>query len=151
MVFEDLARKASAVARHPALPAWLHRCTHYTVFNLRRKEARQLAALQGYAAETSSPASELDWGVVRPVLDDALNHLPAADRTAVILRFFSRHSFAEVAVALGLSGRAASASRLLPRFDPTDPITGPRSGPSSRRARARAWGGPFSDGTAGHR
>ena len=33
VVFADLAKKASALSRHPALCAWLHRCARYAVFN----------------------------------------------------------------------------------------------------------------------
>lgn len=53
MVFVDLARKASALSRHPALVAWLHRCIRYAVFNARRKEARRTALNQALANDPS--------------------------------------------------------------------------------------------------
>jgi DNA-directed RNA polymerase specialized sigma24 family protein len=41
MVFSDLARKASALARHPVLPAWLHRSSHLAALDLLRREGRR--------------------------------------------------------------------------------------------------------------
>jgi len=41
MVFVSLARKAAALVRHPALPAWLYRSTCLSALDLQRKEARR--------------------------------------------------------------------------------------------------------------
>jgi RNA polymerase sigma factor (sigma-70 family) len=108
MVFVDLARKASALSRHPALFAWLHRCTRYAVFNLRRKEARRSAlnkALANDAAITSTV--EPSWQDIGPVLDAVVDELSEKDRAAVLLRFFARKPFAEVGRELGVSENAA--------------------------------------------
>jgi RNA polymerase sigma factor (sigma-70 family) len=108
MVFVDLARKASALSRHPALAAWLHRCTRYAVFNTRRKEARRSALRKALANDPSTSLSlEPSWHEIGPVLDEVVDELPEKDRAAVLLRFFARKPFAEVGRELGVSENAA--------------------------------------------
>jgi hypothetical protein len=48
-----------------------------------------------------------DWEQIRPMLDTALDGLSAADRDALVLRFFERHSLAQVGQRLGLTEDAA--------------------------------------------
>ena len=55
----------------------------------------------------SDPAAQLDWGRVRPVLDEALGELDEPDREAILLRFFEGREFAEVGARLALSDNAA--------------------------------------------
>ena len=108
MVFVDLAKKASALSRHPALFAWLHRCTRYAVFNTRRKEARRSALNKTLANDPSIiPSLEPSWPEVGPVLDEVVDELPEKDRAAVLLRFFARKPFADVGRELGVSENAA--------------------------------------------
>ena len=47
------------------------------------------------------------WQELSPLLDEAMSHLGATDRDAVVLRFFENKSLAEVGTALGLEERAA--------------------------------------------
>lgn len=108
MVFVDLAKKASALSHHPALFAWLHRCTRYAVFNTRRKEARRDALNKALANDPSiSPSLEPSWHKIGPVLDEVVDELPEKDRAAVLLRFFGRKPFADVGRELGVSENAA--------------------------------------------
>ena len=108
MVFVDLAKKAAALSRHPALSAWLHRCTRYAVCNTRRKEARRSALNTIFAHDPSLlPSSEPAWHEIGPVLDDVVDGLPEKDRAAVLLRFFARKPFADVGRELGVSENAA--------------------------------------------
>src|SRR4051812_25050757 len=108
MVFVDLAKKASALSRHPALAAWLHRCTRYAVFNTRRKEARRSALNKAWANDPSiAPTPEPSWHEIGPVLDEVVDELPERDRAAVLLRFFARKPFADVGRELGVSENAA--------------------------------------------
>ena len=108
MVFVDLAKKASALSRHPALFAWLHRCTRYAVFNTRRKEARRSALNKTLANDPSIiPSLEPSWPEVGPVLDEVVDELPERDRAAVLLRFFARKPFADLGRELGVSENAA--------------------------------------------
>ncbi|MEO6567412.1 MAG: sigma-70 family RNA polymerase sigma factor [Opitutaceae bacterium] len=108
MVFVDLAKKASALSRHPALLAWLHRCTRYAVFNTRRKEARRSALNKALANDPSiMPPSQPSWHEIGPVLDEVVDELPEKDRAAVLLRFIARKPFADVGRELGVSENAA--------------------------------------------
>jgi RNA polymerase sigma factor (sigma-70 family) len=108
MVFVDLARKAAALSRHPALCAWLHRGTRYAVFNTRRKEARRRALNQALANDPAiTPPAEASWPEIGPVLDEVVDELPEKDRAAVLLRFFAQKRLAEVGRELGVSENAA--------------------------------------------
>ena len=68
-----------------------------------RRKARELAALSLQAADQPPP----EWEQIRPVLDAAIDELPAADRTAVVLRFLERRPFAEIGSLLQISADAA--------------------------------------------
>ena len=109
-VFVDLARKAPALASHPALAAWLHTATHYTAAEMRRGEQRRQQrheeARNMHEIENSGP-SEPRWDRLQPVVDDALASLKEADREAVLLRFFAEKSHAEIGLRLGLGEDAA--------------------------------------------
>jgi coenzyme F420-reducing hydrogenase delta subunit len=56
-------------------------------------------------ALTSDPTP--DWTQIRPLLDDALDHLDRADRDALLLRFFEQRTLAEVGHVLGSTEDAA--------------------------------------------
>ena len=53
----------------------------------------------------NDPAAE--WTHIEPLLDEAMDSLDAADRTAILLRFFENKSLREVGEALGASEDAA--------------------------------------------
>lgn len=55
----------------------------------------------------SEDAPNEAWQQVRPVLDDALHELKAADREAVVLRFLEDRPLREVGARLGLNENAA--------------------------------------------
>jgi RNA polymerase sigma factor (sigma-70 family) len=109
-VFATVARDARQLAEHTALVAWLHTATRHAALNLmisdQRRQARELAA-QSLAPAADPGAENLQWEQLRPVLDSAIDDLPEADRTAVILRFLEQRPFAEVGAALGVSEDAA--------------------------------------------
>ena len=109
-VFIDLARKASSLARHPALIGWLYTSAHYAAAKSNRTEQRrsrreQEAHLMHEMSSTS--AAEPDWERVRPVLDAAMHELSERDRRTVLLRFFDQQPFARIGEQLGLSENAA--------------------------------------------
>ena len=110
MVFTQLARKASALIRHPVLAAWLMRSCHLSSLETRRKAGRR-RAYEGSAArefEARRPDNEpLPWERVGPVLDNALDELSEGDRRAIVLRYFSERPFAEIGRSLRLSENAA--------------------------------------------
>jgi RNA polymerase sigma factor (sigma-70 family) len=110
-VFIDLAKKADALTRHPALPAWLHRSTRFAAANLRREAHRRHAREQAAAREAetlrtpSAPAA--DWTQIAPALDAALDILGEADRQTIVLRYFVQQPFADIAARLGTTEAAA--------------------------------------------
>jgi RNA polymerase sigma factor (sigma-70 family) len=110
MVFTSMARKASALARHPVLAAWLHRSCRLAALDLRRREGRRHAHEMAAATEaqvTSGNGEDLDWREVGPVLDEAINELGEGDRQAILMRFFRGNAFADIGAQLRLTENAA--------------------------------------------
>jgi len=103
-VFTDLARKAKALPRNVFLAGWLyqHTCfiSAHTVRSERRRQARERQALEMNAHNDSSDAV---WRELAPVLEEAMSHLNARDRNAVMLRFFEHQPFHAVGHTLGMS------------------------------------------------
>lgn len=109
-VFVEAARKAAALARHPAFAGWLYTSVRYTAANLRRAEQRRRHREQeAYSmSEMNSPTADTAaWEQLRPVIDDVVHELNETDRAVVVLRFFEGRSFKEVGDALKLNENAA--------------------------------------------
>ena len=109
-VFAAAARNAASLSKHPVLPAWLYTATRNAAINQMRAEWRRKAREKEASAMeelTSQAAPTPDWGLIRPILDEAMHELPGPDREAVLLRFFEDRSYSEVAAALRLSEEAA--------------------------------------------
>lgn len=107
-VFCDLARKAPSLLNHPALAGWLFANTQFASAALVRSERRRKAReTQATTMESilhpTGQETAIDWDRLRPQLDELLMELKALDRDAVILRFFEKRSFADIAAALGLT------------------------------------------------
>ncbi|HUR60419.1 MAG TPA: sigma-70 family RNA polymerase sigma factor, partial [Opitutaceae bacterium] len=109
-VFVLLAQKAPAVAGHASLVGWLYTAARLESLRAARGEARrrnrETQAIDMNAPHDRAPG-EPAWEELQPVLDDAMSQLGAADRDAVLLRYFSGRSFAEVGRALDISEEAA--------------------------------------------
>ncbi len=107
-VFIVLARKAAEVARSPSVMGWLHRCACYETLNLMRAQANRTAR-ETAAAElgTILPQPSPDAGALEAVLDDAVSQLSDGDRNALLARFFSGHSYAQIGSTLRLTENAA--------------------------------------------
>ena len=108
-VFIILARKAASLGRKTVLGGWLYHTARLTAANFRRAEFRRVrreqeAFMQSTLEET--PSNNV-WQELSPLLEEAMAHLGATDRDAVVLRFFENKSLAEVGTALGLEERAA--------------------------------------------
>lgn len=109
-VFTDLARKAPRLTRHTSLTGWLYTSTRYLAAKTRRVEERRRAREQYAHAMNQlldAPTTDPLWTELRPVLDEAMHDLNAADREAVLLRYFERQPLAEVGARLGVSENAA--------------------------------------------
>lgn len=98
-VFVAMTRQARELSRHPVLGAWLHRATRNHAANAVRTERRRKAREE--VAMRLSEHEDVDWRGVAPVLDEVVDALREADRTAVILRFFEQRTFAEIARVIG--------------------------------------------------
>lgn len=109
-VFTALARQAKKLPDDVVLPAWLHATTRHLTANRVRAEqsrrAREAAAHRMHETDTE-PTAVPEWESVRPVLEAMLDELPERDRGAIVLRFFSRQSYADIGAALRLSEDAA--------------------------------------------
>lgn len=110
-VFVDLARQARTLPAEARLGGWLHRHTCFVAANTlrgeRRRQARERQAVEMNALQNHP---EADFSQVAPLLDEAINELADADRTAILLRFFEQQDFRAVNQALAsakLSGNSS--------------------------------------------
>ena len=104
-VFIALAKHASALSNHEALSGWLFTTTRYAASHVLRAESRRHKYESVYTAmtEAEQPKVESDWSEIRPLLDQAIDHLPRRDRDTLLQRFFEGMSFSEMAAAHGVS------------------------------------------------
>lgn len=103
-VFSRLARAAGVLPADLIVAPWLHRQAVRLAIDTVRKEERRIirettAAMLRMPEEHDSPAAAL--------LDEALDQLPAGDRTVLVLRYLEDRDFASVAAALGSTPEAA--------------------------------------------
>jgi RNA polymerase sigma factor (sigma-70 family) len=107
-VFADLARAAPTFSKDAKLGGWLHRHVCFvaakTMRGERRRRVRERQAVEMNATQghTAAPAA-----LVAQEIDEAINHLREADRTAILLRFFEQRDFRSVGLGLGISEEAA--------------------------------------------
>lgn len=107
-VFLLLAQRSRGLLGHPSLAGWLHTTTRLKVGETLRAERRRRS--REAAAQLMHELNEADavaWERLRPVIDDALSELDAADREAVLLRYFEQQPFSNVAARLRLTEGAA--------------------------------------------
>ena len=119
--FIVLAKKAASLHGRENLSPWLFGVLRLVAKRALRDEARRRRHEQAAAAErtmsTSTSAGDEaltadEWARVATVLDESVSRLRAADRDAVLLRFYQRSSLAEVAAALGDISEDAARKRL---------------------------------------
>ena len=109
VVFILLAKRANAMHLGPKLSGWLFNTLQYTVKNMQRMRARRAKYEHQAAAErpTAVAAAPVALHETALQLDTAVARLSASDRTAILLRFYQDHSFAEIAASMGVSEEAA--------------------------------------------
>jgi RNA polymerase sigma factor (sigma-70 family) len=109
-VFCALARKAATLVGHPSLSGWLYTTTRYAAADLmraeRRRKHREMEAQQMNEINRS-PGDAESWDRIRPFLHELLEDLKPKDREAILLRFFQKQGFSEIAAALETTEAAA--------------------------------------------
>jgi RNA polymerase sigma factor (sigma-70 family) len=106
-VFVILARKAASLRRGTILAGWLYRSARFVALEALRAEQRRQQHHERFAQMNSRSDSASVWDQIAPLLEEAMGHLAANDRDALVLRFLEERSFNEVAGALGTSEAAA--------------------------------------------
>lgn len=109
LVFCDLATKSKGLPSNVCLGAWLLRHCRYTAANQRRKEMRRVVREQealAMAEQTQIEHESLEQ--LYPLLDEAIDKLGAADRSAIVYRYFEQQSLAEVGRMTGTSEAGAA-------------------------------------------
>jgi RNA polymerase sigma factor (sigma-70 family) len=110
-VFILLHRKSPHFSSDRALVAWLHRTAVYASEVADRQRRRRQRHEQEAAAmrheNDSSREVDPQWQELAPLLDELIERLGRRDREAVLLRFFRRMTFAEVAAATEPTEEAA--------------------------------------------
>lgn len=108
-VFTELARQAPNLADHPRLEGWLYSTTRFISARVSRTEARRVAREKAFTMEQPQTVNEVSglWSEVKSMLDGAMEEIPAADREAVILRFFRSAPLGAVGAVMGVTENAA--------------------------------------------
>lgn len=108
-VFVQAGLKAAALAGHATVVGWLYTTTRHLATDAVRSEASRARREQEAHRRLDLMAGETDpnWAQVRPLIDRELDALGAADREAILLRFFSGLPFAAIGQALHTSEDAA--------------------------------------------
>jgi uncharacterized protein (TIGR03435 family) len=107
-VFVILAKKSGRLGGKVILSGWLYETARLTALTYIRSEIRRARREQEAHMQTALNENESEaWPHIAPLLDDALAGLSAADRHAVVLRYFDGKSLGEVGAALGASEDAA--------------------------------------------
>lgn len=106
LVFVALARQSRSLATHTHMSAWLYTTTRRIACQIIRGEQRRRHREEEWSRQPGNEPT-VDWSAVAPVLDRELHALGSKDREALLLRFFSNHSFAEIGESLHIGSDAA--------------------------------------------
>lgn len=109
-VFVAAAHNAASLSRHPVITGWLYTATrNVTAQWVRSERRRQRREEEAHRMNDINDRDDLpaQWDKLRPVLDEALDTLDAADRTAILLRFFEGSSFAQIGARLRIAENTA--------------------------------------------
>ncbi|MCD6051957.1 MAG: hypothetical protein K0Q55_3375 [Verrucomicrobia bacterium] len=107
-VFTALAGKAGRINAKSNLGGWLYRATLLECSEMMRKEQNRKRKLDAFSDHSLIEGEgQSVWREALPVLDEAIEALPTADRSMILLRFFERKSFQQIAATIGKSESAA--------------------------------------------
>jgi RNA polymerase sigma factor (sigma-70 family) len=104
-VFSDLARKAPSLLDRAVLGGWLYKSAHFAAAKVVRAERRrrELEHETHTMQQLTSADAQPDWNRLCNVLDSAMLDLNEVDREAVLLRYFTGQSFADIGMALKMN------------------------------------------------
>jgi RNA polymerase sigma factor (sigma-70 family) len=105
-VFLILAQKASRIKVNDSLAGWLFQTSRWVCKNTRREEQRRRLREERTRAEEPVRSGNI-WEAIEPYLHDGLSSLNAADREALLLRYFQGMSIDDTGTLLGVSEEAA--------------------------------------------
>jgi len=101
-VFSDLARKAPRLAKLSSVTGWLYVGANLASAEYVRKERRrktregEASRMQGVLSPERTYTHD-EWSRIRDLIDDLICELNNGDREALILRFFSKRTYLEIA------------------------------------------------------
>ena len=137
-VFTDLARKACSLPGKIMLGGWLHRHTCFVASTQLRSELRrQHREREAMQMNTLHSPPDDTWTQLGRVLDEAIDQLAAADREAILLRYFEHRDLRAVGVALGI-GEDAAQKRVSRAVDKLRELVGQRGSALSATVLAAA-------------
>jgi RNA polymerase sigma factor (sigma-70 family) len=108
LVFISLAKQARSLSSGVMVGGWLHQRTFHLATKAARGERRRRIR-EREAAEMNilHKDAKTEWHDVAPLLDKAITRLNAADRAAILLRFFEQRDFRSVGKEMGTHEDAA--------------------------------------------
>ena len=120
--FSLLAVKAYQFSPSLSIVGWLYKTSCNISRDAHRAEnrrrTRELEALQMHSHTTVDSSPDSDWEDIAPLLEQAMASLPENERVLILLRFFERKPFREVAESLQITEEATRmrASRALQKL-----------------------------------
>src|SRR5436309_9240220 len=99
-VFADLSRSAGRLKPDTVLAAWLYQVARRTAVDVVRRESRRQLREQLAVELADMNAHPSIWNQIEPLLDEAMDSLDPAERTAILLRFFENRNLREVGQSL---------------------------------------------------
>ena len=107
LTFVELSRKAAHIKDPAKLGSWIYSTTRNLSRKIQRTEVRRQQREQRYMDhQLTQTAPKPDWSHLVPEIHAALDQLKAADREAIILRYFQGKSLVEIGEILGVSADA---------------------------------------------
>ncbi|MCC7376377.1 MAG: sigma-70 family RNA polymerase sigma factor [Verrucomicrobiales bacterium] len=108
VVLTRLAQSPPEVRTSSELVGWLHRTTvHVAIDTWRSQARRQVREFQAATMPDPIPTSDSFGSALPPVVDEAVDQLPATDREVILLRYFGEKSMREIGESLGIAEDAA--------------------------------------------